>query len=219
METEELVRAIKRQFGDENGAQIDDDDIWRWINEGQFQIARRTGDVESSQSIPLTVSGSAYNHKYDLSTDFFKFKTVELDGKALQKLSIEQLYGMYPSLDVPNLSGGFPKFCAAAKLGTNQYRIVLAPIPGQAGTLTILYARRPPIINSTSSSLSLPEEHHNTLLTWCLSKAKQLDGDDEASLALAAQYRSEVQDDVHDAKHKDEDTYPIIRASPEDVWY
>lgn len=218
METEELMRAVKRQFGDETGSQIEDDDIFRWINEGQFQISRRTGSAEVSTSIPFTLNGSVYNHKYNLPVDFFKFKFVELDGRRLQGLQPEQLATMYPELDSTSAQSGFSKFYSVSRTATNQSQITVAPIPGQAGNLEVTYIRKPPLVRISTDDLTIPEEFHNTLLTFCLAKAKQLDGDDEASMAMAAQFKAEVQEDSHDEKHKDEGTYPFIRASMGDTW-
>lgn len=214
---EDIIKAVQRQFGDDTGAQIIVDDIYRWINEGQLQISRRIGDnVVPGTPIP-TVIGT---HQYDLPADFFKMQWVELDGKRLQIVSIQQMYALFPELDSSSGTQSVPKFFATSISSTdsNRYRLTLAPKPGAVGSITFAYNRRPPIITSSEQDLSIPVEYYSTLETFCIAKAKQMDGDDQGAALLASQFKTEVHEDSHDAKHKDEDTYPMIRSSPGD-WY
>lgn len=206
-----------RQFGDETGAQINLDDVFRWVNEGQFQVVRRTGDTLASTSIPLVIN--PVTHKYNLPADFFKMQFLELDGRKLQFVSPAALASMFPELDATETSQGFPSFFTVQSVAANNAQVILAPKPGAAGTLEATYIRRPPLINSSEDDLSIPEEFHSTLITYCISKARQLDGDDEGFVAMSATFKSEVQEDAHDSHHKDQDTYPMIRPSPGDVWY
>lgn len=214
----DVVEAVQAQFGDRNGAQILLDDIFRWINDGQLKINRKIGDVLSTQSIPFTLNGAVYNHKYNLATDFFKYQYVELDGRRLQPLNPAQLASLYPTLDSTSGPAGFSKFFTVETIGANQARIVVAPIPGAAGTLELTYHKRPPIVNSTEDALSIPEDYHSTLVTYCLAQAKQMDGDDEGFVAVSAAFKAAVDEDAYDAHHKDEETYPVIRPSPEDTY-
>lgn len=195
MDVLEIHKAVTRQFGDETGAMIDLNDTIRWINEGQFQIARRIGDVLSPHQIPLVVA----TYKYSLPTNFFKVKSVELDGKRLQVVSPAQMATLYPDLNSTSAQQSVPKFASVQATGTNTYQITLAPKPGVTGTLDLMYQTRPPIINASTDALYIPEEYHTTLVTYCLSKAKQLDGDDEASAALAGMFKAEVAEDSHDS--------------------
>lgn len=209
MDVEEVIKAVTRQFGDETGAQIDASDVLRWINEGQFQIARRIGDVVDTTTIPLVIG----TFKYLLPTNFFKIISAEIDGARIQLVTPAQLSVLYPDLNSSSAQSGVSKFFSIEKISTNQARVTLAPVCGVAGSLVIVYKNRPPIINSTEDTLSIPDEYHTTLVTYCLAKAKQLDGDTESFVALTATFNTEVQEDSHDSKHKDEETYPYIRTS------
>lgn len=212
METIEVIQTVQRQFGDETGAQITPADIIRWINEGQFQIARRTGDLLGTQTINVVVG----DNKYSLSNDFFKVTTAELDGKRLQLLSEAQLNTLYPDINSTSAQQGVSKFFSIINAGISGSEITLAPIPGNIGSLLINYKSRPPLINSTDDVLSIPEEYHTTLVTYCLKKAKQLDGDDQGFSTMDVAFRAEVADDSYDARQKDDETYPFIRTSPGD---
>lgn len=210
----DVIEAVKRQFGDETGAMIVDDDIFRWINEGQFQIARRIGDVQNTTTIPVLVD----DNRYSLPTDFFKVIVAELDGRRLQWATPATLKSLFPSIQSSDAQAGAPVFFTVeASNTTNTPDIILAPKPAATGSLYVQYQRRPPLVNSSSDALTIPTEYESTLITWCLGKAKQLDGDDEASIALKAEFQKDVDQDAHDSRHKSEETYPVIRPSLGDV--
>lgn len=213
MDTLELVKAVQRQFGDETGSMIDVHDVLRWINEGQFQIARRTRDLNGSTTIPVLTG----TKQYDLPSDFFKVSIAELDGKRLQLLTHAQLSTLYPDLNSSAAQQGVSKFFAVIAGGVAGADILLAPIPGSNGSLIVSYKSRPPSINSTDDTLSIAEEYHNTLLTYCLAKAKQLDGDDQGYATMATVFSNQVMEDAHDGQNKDDETYPYIRTSPGDT--
>lgn len=213
MNVGEVHKAVTRQFGDETGGMIDINDTIRWINEGQFQIARRISDVLATAPINVAVG----DYKYPLPADFFRSKIIELDGRRLQLVDKAQLGVLFPDLDSTGAQQSVPKFCSVSSIGTNLYELTLAPIPGATGVVTVIYQGRPPLINSTEDALYLPEEYHTTLVTYCLSKAKELDGDIEGSTALSARFKTEVAEDSHDSTVKDDETYPFIRASSGDV--
>lgn len=215
MLVEEVFKSVTRQFGDETGAQIDVNDVLRWINEGQLKIQRRTS---SSRAVSPPISVIATDNVYTLPTDFFKSISAELDGKRLQIVSEAQLKTLYPDLNSTSAQTGLPKFFNTRSTGLNTAEIVLAPVPAGAGSLIVTYTSRPPIVTSTADELSIPEVYHPTLLTYCLAMAKQLDGDNEAAGMLGQAFQSEVTEDSHDAKHKDDETYPFIRASAADMF-
>lgn len=215
MLVDEIVRAVKRQVGDETGSLVETEDVFRWINEGQFQIARKTADSTTiAPAIPVVVG----DNRYSLPIDFFKPLHLEMDGRRLQLLAEAQLRTMYPTLDV-NSQQGVPKFFAIVDNGgASASELILAPVPGSAGSLTLTYLRRPPLIRQTSDLLSIPDQYHNTLLTFCIGKARQMEGDDESWAAHTAQFKQEVTEDAHDARNKDDETYPFIRASDGDYY-
>ena len=54
----EIATRVKRQFGDESGSLIDDNDILRWCNDAQVDIIRKTAALTSSQTTAVTVGTS-----------------------------------------------------------------------------------------------------------------------------------------------------------------
>jgi hypothetical protein len=201
------------------GAVIEIPDLVRWINEGQIQILRQTTTLLGSQSIPV-VAGDG---QYDLATDFFRMQSVELDGVKLQILTLAQMSAMYPTLNASQPPTGSPRYFAVGSVGTSVTQLFLAPKPAAAGTLSITYKARPPLINASADALSIPDEYFETLVMYCLAKAKQLDGDDEGWAATQAAVKEQLTEDGHDSKNeRDDETYPYIRVSAADNvngWY
>lgn len=217
MNVAELIQSVKRQFGDETGAQITDDDIIRWINEGQLEISRRTEALHNGHS--YTFSAGAIIT--DLPADFFKVTNVSLDtGKSLQFVSMPQLLLLYPELNGGDVRGT-PKFFTVTRdwpnsLGGLQSVLAVAPAPSSSTVINVTYVSRPEIVTGSSTELSIAADYHNTLLTYCIAKAKQLDGDMDGYTALRGDYKVDLGEDIHDARHLDAETYPFIRASSGD---
>lgn len=212
-----IFEAVKSQFGDLTGAVIETDDILRWINEGQLQILKQTSSLLGTpQSIPMV----AGDNQYDLSADFFRATSVELDGRRLQFLTQAQMAAMYPSLNSAQPPTGNPRYFTTGSVGTGLAQLYLAPKPSQAGTLTITYKARPVPVNASTDNLSVPDENVETLQMYCIAKAKQMEGDDDAWAAHRAVVKDQLVEDGHEATNaKNDDTYPFIRVSNGDYEY
>lgn len=50
----EIATRVKRQFGDEAGAQIEDADILRWVNDAMIDIARTNNLLQISATTATT---------------------------------------------------------------------------------------------------------------------------------------------------------------------
>lgn len=211
MNVADIVQSVKRQFGDETGAQIDTPDILRWINEGQLRILRKTEGLYTSATISVVASTISYS----IPADFFKAAAVTLDLKRLQSLSVGQIRTLYPNLSTDPT--GLPKFFAI-----HDGNIMLAPRPTNAGSLVLEYVNRPLLVTTVDAEsedyvdLTIDVSFHPTLITYCLAQAKHLDGDVGVAQAYMTQFNSELGEDMHDARHTDEETYPFIRTSSGD---
>lgn len=210
----DVVTAVTRQFGDETGAQIDSEDIIRWVNDGQLRISRRTESAMSEHSASLAI-GSA---TAALPEDFFKVSNVTLTGssgvaKILQNLTTKQFQALYPT--AASDATGVTKFCTVTRIDGN-WIMVFAPRPSETVGLTLLYKNRPPVVDAVGDELSIPDEFYSTLITYCLAQAKQLDGDDDAYTRLMSEFNGSVVEDSHDEHNKDAETYPYIRTSEGD---
>jgi hypothetical protein len=212
----DIAQSVKRQFGDETGAQIDNDDIIRWINEGQLRISRRI----EADSETWTATFPAGDTEIDLPADFFKFSMVSMTAssgvpKFLQVISLKQLEVLYPNYRSD--AGSVTKFCALGGRFNGVQRLVVAPRPSETVTLTVTYKSRPPLVTTTGDSLSIPDAYYTTLITFCLAQAKQLDGDMQGYTQMMGVFGADLSEDTHDAHQPDAETYPFIRTSLGDM--
>lgn len=211
-----VIEAVKSQYGDPTGAVVEITDILRWINESQLQIQKQVSSLLGTQSIPLV----AGDNQYDLSTDFFRALSVELDGKRLQFLTLAQMFSMYPTLNTAQPPTGAPRYFATGTVGSATAQLYLAPKPAQAGTLSVQYKARPPLINASDDLLTVADEYTETVIMFCVAKAKQMEGDEEAWAAHRAAVKEQLTEDGHEANNaKNDETYPFIRPSTGDYEY
>lgn len=210
MNVDYVIKSVTRQFGDETGAQIDVDDILRWINDGQLRVSRRTGSDVSSISDTVLLGSPTYI----LPVDFFKVSEITLTGssgnpKQIQVIGKQQMLNMYPSLDSSTL--GVTKFAAVSRLMSDTV-LYFAPVPSETVSINLIYKNRPPVVNDSFDELSIPDEYIDTLITYCLAQAKQLDGDLDAYQLLMNNFNGNLNEDAHDEVNKDAETYPFIRV-------
>ncbi len=206
MDVNQVILAVKRQFGDETGAQITDADIIRWINDGQLIIYRKMEGAITNLG-GITVAGA---ESIALPSNFLKLDALYLDGKKIQFIAYSQLKALYPTLAID--ATGLTKFCSIKTVVGTPSALILAPKPANQVIHEIRYGARP-IAVIAGDQLSLDPAYHETLVTYCISRAKQLDGDDAAFQMMDTMFERSATEDMHDAKHMDEETYPFIRVS------
>lgn len=166
----ELALAVKRQFGDESGTQISDNDIIRWINQGQLSIAQQ-GEATRTTATTLSVAGqSTYNFPSD---SILVLNAVFYDNIPLENYTFEQaqtsLLAEYGSTTQTATPFAWYEW---------ENSINLFPIPDSSDvTIKIYCSKTPPTITSLSDNIGLPDTHYEVLLQYVLSQAYELDDD------------------------------------------
>ena len=82
---------VKRQFGDESGVQITDEDIVHWINAGVNEIFRKNEPVKAIAQTDVTVDVS----EYTFPPDVFKVQSILYNGVPLEQKHIRKLKSIY----------------------------------------------------------------------------------------------------------------------------
>src|SRR5215813_3046774 len=63
----DVVIRVRRIFGDEAAVQVTDDDIIRWINDGQIEVVKHNeGALQKSDLVDLVANQSTYAMPADL---------------------------------------------------------------------------------------------------------------------------------------------------------
>lgn len=212
----EIITRVKRQFGDESGVQLTDEDIIRYINEGQRLIVTQN---EGLLETIATSNAVANQQEYTIPTDALIIRTLSYKGP--DDSAYYKLQGMsMPQLDefIDGWSGNANNTGTPIVYTIFRQNIILFPIPdrSQTAAIKIYYNRSPVDITSGTDTPDLPLLYHDTLVKQCLQMAYELDEDWEASQQKASQLREDVTILRGRQDWKQQDTYPMITIRWED---
>ena len=207
----EVATRVKRQFGDESGVQVTDEDIMRWISDAQREIGQAQELIEATS----TGSSTYQTETYDLPVDIINLRSVYFEGKQLRKLSMQEydiwvreyLDGVaYPFYGTPEV------FCVWA----NQLRMY--PVPDASGREIIVYFTEfPTDVITVADQLSLPIKWHNRIVEYCLQQAYELDENFDAAMMKGGQMSQSLGQMAEDASWTEHTSYPMITIQPDDA--
>lgn len=206
----DVITRVRRTFGDEAAVQVTDEDIIRWLNDGQIEIVKHNdGALQKTGFLNLVADQS----QYALPADLFILRSLRykfsdmLSFSILRYKNMQEFDDSIDGWDGNAYTSGNPQFFTRY-----EGNVILFPIPNQsmASGLKVLYNQQPTTLTSTSDALALPLIYHNTLTTYCLWQASLLDEDHEPALM----YRSEFQSDMGMLRTREVSdpvaTYPTI---------
>lgn len=166
MKVSDIAARVKRQFGDESGVQITDDDIMRWINDAQRELAVINDLLQTTATAAITVG----QEQYYLPPDILKLRSVRVGGRRLAYVSIEDAADLIP--DSRQGPTGTPThFTQFAN------KIDLYPTPDRAdgNDLQLYYTRIPLSVAKVTDTPELPSQYHNRITDFCLQHAYEMD--------------------------------------------
>lgn len=206
----EVATRIKRQFGDESGVQVTDEDVIRWINDAQNEIGQAQELIETTS----TGTSTAQTETYDLPANIINLRGVYFEGRQLRKLSMQEydiwvreyLDGVaYPSYGTPEV------FCVWAD------QIRMYPVPDASGRqIKLFFTEFPTAVVTTADQLSLPIKWHNRIVEYCLQQAYELDENAEFAMMKGGQLSASLGQMAEDASWTEHTSYPNITVLPED---
>lgn len=210
MNLADIRTRVKRIFGDESGAQINDADIDRWANDGQLDIVRRT---ECLQAL-LELNTTAADGSYDLPDDVIKVRRVTYDGVLLSRMELEELDGIHRSRDA-NTPVGTP---SAYYIWARQLFLHPAPADGGTNNLDFYYVKTPPALVSGTDIPAIPLQMHEDIVRYCLARAKELDEEFKQADQVWSDYLMRMSMSVDEQHSPNADSYPAVRTLPGDDW-
>jgi hypothetical protein len=203
----EIATRVKRQFGDDLGAQISDADIIRWVNDAMMEIAVANNLLQ----IAATADTTAGTAEYDLPNDVLRLRAVKFKGVKLNGLTMEDFDNMLSEAN--GVSTGEPQaFYVYAR------KITLFPAPSANGTtdLKIFYNRTPTAVTVVGDTPEIPVQYHNRIVEYCIAQAAELDDNLEQYQLKMGMFKSSVETMKDDNTAEKFDTYPSITVSPRD---
>lgn len=163
----DIKRRVKRQFGDESGAQLTNADIIDWINDAQIEIYTKNNLGQKIGTIPTIVGTQGYSFPADL----MRLLNVKYDGNTIGELSQQDVDKFIPNADATAPSRGAP-----SHYWTYADKINLYPSPDAIKNLTIRYNRFPVAVTIDANPTDVDQKYDNRILDYCHAQAAHLDG-------------------------------------------
>lgn len=211
MNVQDVVTRVKRIFGDEAGVQVTDEDIIRWINDAQEQIAVDNEGLVETKAVTDVIKGTA---EYDLPADLSVLRSLKFKARRVNYMSFAEFTEYLDGHSEE--SSGTPE---AFMVWNN--KITLYPVPSEdaTGALVIYYVKHPPPVANLADPLFVPVQYHNAVVKFCLKEAYELDEDFQKSQTKKNEFDHEVMKLNDRNKWGSQEYYPRITVLPEDEWH
>lgn len=217
MNVQDIITRIRRTFGDEAAVQVSDDDVIRWINDGQVEIIKKKEEALQVTSFVNLVANQA---SYTLPADLLQLRTLRykyndmLSFKVLKYASMQQFDEIIDGWDGTFYTAGRPSIFTVYAGSVN-----LFPVPDTSVTsgLKILYSKQPTTIVTSADALSLPLVYHNTLVKYCMWQASLLDEDHEVGMMYQANFNEDADLLKNRETQEPVATYPTITVLADDI--
>lgn len=202
----DVFKAVKRQFGDESGVQITDDDISRWVDDAQMDIIVNNSEVNASFAQINVVAGqTAYPVKDNIS-DIFIVQSVHYNGEYIRALSFQEAQAEIIKNTQPGEGSGAPMFWYERAGVIHLY-------PRPAGDLTaglsIFYSAKPAAITGTTDALTVPDHYFSTVVNYCLTQAYMLDENAQMAQVTSQTYDTSIAQRAN-KNQSENNVYPSI---------
>jgi len=186
-----VIDSVSRTFGDVSLAQITIPDFIKWINAGQFEIAKTNKFVQATAVTPTVIGQQQYGTGF--SAKILEIVALQFDGSPLNETNFQEAMRYISDNDPHNTATGVPE--TWWEFGGNLF---LYPIPSTVANLTLYYVGYPNDIAVAGDTLTIPDSYFNILCEYCLMKAyeqdENLDGVNLKSNAIATQLASLSED-------------------------
>lgn len=165
---QDIIDAVFRQFGDESGAQVTQEDVIRWINEAQRDIVVNNREVNQSLAEFNSSPDVGIYNVVQLLPDVLRIHSVMYNNKLLPNFPFEEAQEEMMAND----AAGDPRlwFRYAAQLN-----VWPAPKEELENAFRVYYNRAPGIITDPSETLGVPDQYYEAVNSFCMTKAYELD--------------------------------------------
>lgn len=202
---------VTRQFGDESGVQITQNDVVRWVNQGQDEIFRRAKPVKATATADLIGGQRAYT----FPDNILEVQALHVNGKPVAYKSFQDAEQYIIDKDPQNI--------VVADLPEMWYEwggnFIFWPTPSKNLTagIFIYYIPSVTLVTGLNNDLSIPDRFYNRLLEYVLAQAYEMDENWEGSNRKSVQFDSKIESDVNNLNVQ-YDVYPTITVLEEDSW-
>lgn len=201
----EVRHAVQRAFGDESGVQLEDADLFMWINDAQDEIVNRNKILKGTSTTASVVGQQDYT--IDPSVLVHQIEAIHYGGALLSNISFVEAENRVISSNSSLSQGGEPSMWWewAGKFS-------LWPIPATVQPIVFYYTKRPVRITQTTDLLSVPDKYYQSLVRYVLQQAYEMDEDWQASQVKGQQFDAAISDMGEEERTAQNMTYATVQV-------
>lgn len=210
----EIKKRVRNIVGDEAGVFIEDEELGYYVNDGYYDMCRRTKLLRSISTINI-VNGTS---EYVLPAGFINEKRVTINNLRIRKTTIESIDTMDPSKDDPAIKGD-PMFYYFRGLFLGLYP---TPIASITGGMKLDYVRLPAAVLAADGDIpELPADMHEDIVVYAIARCREQSEDFQVAQTKMAEYAGRANISTEQAQNLADTTYPSIRdvESEFDTWF
>jgi hypothetical protein len=183
---DDVLKSVQRRFGDESGVQLEDTDIWGWINEAQTVIVTKNRILKVKVTTPLIAGTSSYSFA-TLPRPIYAIDSLYIGGARIRNLSMSHAEESILAVDPTGVQEGYPEFWY-------EYagEVIFWPKPSTGDTITLRYTARPTPVTSSSSPLSVPDDYFPEVVNYVLQQAYEMDENQPMMQAKGQQFEQSL---------------------------
>ena len=206
-----VADAVKRQFGDESGVEVQDSDIIRWINDAQTEIVVKNPEVNAGMVQINVVAGQTTYPLLSQITDILVVHSIHFRGQYLNNMSFLEAQQTIIRSDDTQTSDT-PHFWYEYAGVINLWP---KPVTSYTAGLTVFYSKAPELITTMGQTLSVPDSYFKAVQDFCLTQAHEMDDNMNQAGVKAQQFETALQVQAN-RTHAQDAFYPTIIMLPED---
>ena len=213
--TFDVYERVRSLFGDTSGAQITDQMVLRWINDGQQEIVNNNPILKDTKYSDI-VSGQA---EYTFPDDKVQYiEAVYIESRPIRNLTPQAFREIILDDD--------PTRSATASYPEVWYErngvITFYPTPDENYTqgLKLEFVKQPAkkVLISTSEILSVPDRYLNELVNYVMTQALELDENYTGAELKRSQFREGLDRQSQRENIAQISSYPQVLPDPEDYY-
>lgn len=200
----QVLRAVRRTFGDEAGVQIEGDDILQWANDAQQAINTKNKIFKAKATTSSVAGQSSYQFP---DQRIQQVESLLFDGSPISPVEMPTAQNTIQANDPQNEESGTPS--AWFEWGGE---FTLYPTPDAVKTITIYYTRYPtPLTGADNQLLDVPDKYYQAVVDYILWKCYELDEDWNGAQAKENQFRGALEEQAEEERESAHLLYPVIQ--------
>jgi hypothetical protein len=214
-----IMDRVRRLFGDESSVQIEQQDLFNWINDACREVVMQHENLLQTSTLIDAVAGQ---YLYDVPVGCFSINLIKFRDTDDPLGSYYALRFMGSAMMNANADGwqgnaygtGVPQVFTRANAG--QFAIFPAPESSRVGAIEVVYARYANDVTSLADPIDLPPYYHSYVEHFCMMKAYEMDENWDGADRKAQLVQSTINFNNGRESWFGRETFPTIAVNPED---